>query len=272
MHIEYINYLEKTEEKIMALKDFGKNILDSAKTMAEDKINEIKETKEAEKELKSIFKPNKKISNLQIDSVNKLFRIKNASAEAYKKKDGFAKKALTISTFGTSKLVEKAISTGDKIYSFSELIDFELLEDDISIASGGLGRAFVGGVAFGGVGAIVGAATGKKTTKKQITQLILKININNLETPCIMIPYIISPTKTTSKEYKEAFNTSHQVMSALNVITNQKENSQEEQENETINTDIIDEFETIKKLKELLDMGIISDQEFETKKKEILNL
>ena len=33
-----------------------------------------------------------------------------------------------------------------------------------------------------------------------------------------------------------------------------------------------EQIETLKKLKELLDMGILSEEEFESKKKQILNL
>src|SRR5690606_10900120 len=49
-----------------------------------------------------------------------------------------------------------------QIYNYSDIVNFELLEDGESIASGGLGRALVGGALFGGVGAIVGGVTGKR--------------------------------------------------------------------------------------------------------------
>lgn len=49
-----------------------------------------------------------------------------------------------------------------KIYKYSDIVDYELLEDGESITKGGLGRAVVGGALFGGVGAVVGGVTGHK--------------------------------------------------------------------------------------------------------------
>ncbi len=59
----------------------------------------------------------------------------------------------------------KAFKAGGSIFEFSNLLNFELLEDGETITKGGLGRAVAGGLLFGGVGAIVGGVTGGK--KKQ---------------------------------------------------------------------------------------------------------
>lgn len=253
--------------------DKGKEVIDENLELFEQDQLRKKEIKAEENAIKKQFKPDKRIGVLRVDSKNKLFKIKNASGEAFKPKSGLMKKAFTVSTLGLNKVVENAVSAGDKIYSFNDLIDYELLEDDISIASGGLGRAAVGAVAFGGVGAVVGAVTGKKTTKKKITQLILKINLNDSTMPCVMIPYITSPTKTTSKEYKEAFNEAHQVLSMLALIVEQSKHL-DLTPITTTNVQIVQEnsLEQIKKLKDLLDIGAITQEEFDLKKKQLLGL
>lgn len=176
-------------------KTIGKTAFDITKETVDNKLQDIEQSllekkgaKAEEKAMKKLFNPDKKIANLQIDITNKLFKIKNNSC--------------------------------DKIFNFSDIIDFELLEDDISVASGGLGRALVGGIALGGAGAVVGAVTGKKVTKKKITKLIIKITLNDFDFPCIMITLIDKPIKTSSKDYQKAFNEAHQLLSILNVMTN----------------------------------------------------
>lgn len=52
-----------------------------------------------------------------------------------------------------------------EIYNYSDIVDFELLEDGEFIVKGRLGRAVVGGVLFGGIGAVVGGVTGGKKSK-----------------------------------------------------------------------------------------------------------
>lgn len=51
------------------------------------------------------------------------------------------------------------------MFNYDDLVSFELLEDSESVASGGLGRAFAGGILFGGAGAIVAGVIGKKKQK-----------------------------------------------------------------------------------------------------------
>ena len=46
-----------------------------------------------------------------------------------------------------------------KLINFNQIIECEIIEDNTTIMKGGVGRAIVGGVLAGGVGAIVGAGT-----------------------------------------------------------------------------------------------------------------
>lgn len=84
------------------------------------------------------FKPTHKLDCLQVDSVNKLFKVKGQSPDVYqKKKHGLLKSSLAFYTMGLSVIAEKAIkSNKDKIYNFSALNSFELLEDDSTVTSG----------------------------------------------------------------------------------------------------------------------------------------
>ena len=82
------------------------------------------------------------------------------------------------------------------IYDYSDILDYELIEDGNSISKGGVGRAIVGGALFGGIGAIVGGSTGHKQ-KSICSKLQVKITMNNMSYPTIYINFIEVETKKT---------------------------------------------------------------------------
>lgn len=156
------------------------------------------------------------------------------------------------------------------IYSYSDILEYELLEDGDSITKGGLGRAVIGGALFGGVGAIVGSVTGGKKQKKIVTSMSIKITTKNIDTPAVYINFITGKTKTNSLTYKAAVNCAQEVMSVLAQIIAQNENTQSNPPES--HPDKIDPANEIRKYKQLLDDGIITQDEFESKKKQLLNL
>lgn len=174
------------------------------------------------------------IGPVQINEMNRTFRV-NGGVPMRKKKSGLGmglfKGALAISTLGMSVAAEKAIKGSNKTawFDFSDLLSYELLEDDSLVTSGGVGQALIGGAIgtlanpiVGGLGAIAGGLTGKRTQKKQIESLYIKATVNSLSAPCILIPLIQKPTKTSSKEYQTAFTTAQQILSTFDVITHNK--------------------------------------------------
>lgn len=159
-------------------------------------------------------------------------------------------------------------STSDKkapiIHSYEDIIEFELLEDGETITKGALGSAIAGGILFGGTGAIVGGITGKKTTRKVIETFKIKIVINNIDNPVEYIDLISKKTKTNSSAYEKAYRDAHKILSTLSAIT------QSIKETDNINTNSV--ADEILKYKNLLDIEAITQDEFDAKKKELLNL
>lgn len=83
------------------------------------------------------------------------------------------------------------------VFAFSEVESYEIQtvgQKTVTRKKGGVGRAVVGGVLFGGVGAVVGAATAKEETKIEggISLLNVNLNINGLKTT---IPLYNPPLK-----------------------------------------------------------------------------
>ena len=147
------------------------------------------------------------------------------------------------------------------MFSYDQIVSFELLENGESVASGGVGRAALGGVLFGGVGAVVGATT--RSYKSVCEELKIKVTVRNYKDPAFYIPLIVLQTNKSSSDYKEKMKMAQNILSKLQLIT-----SADTQDKPATT----DKFEEIKKYKNLLDEGIISQEDFENKKKELLNL
>ncbi|MEJ4051206.1 SHOCT domain-containing protein [Clostridioides difficile] len=214
----------------------GNNLYGLPTKLEVERVIESKDTKE--EELKN-FNPTKKILKLiEFDDDNKKFIVLN----------GFNREKVSLN-----------------VYNYSDVIEYELLENGETVTKGGIGRALAGGVLFGGVGAVVGGVTAKRKTKAFIDSLKIKITLNNLSNPSVYVNLIQLRTKSNSSIYKMAYSSAQEILSILSIIV--KDNEVGNLQN---NPD--DAIQQVKGLKELLDLGAITEDEFNTKKKELLNL
>lgn len=206
-------------------------------------IDKNEHFKQIQEERKSLFSLTKKINKqFQVDSNNKLIMISDVFIGM---------------TFPT-------------IFSYNEIVDFELLENGESIVKGGVGRAIVGGVLLGGVGAVVGGVTGGKKSQSMCSDMKIRVAVNNYYNENVYISLIKSETKTKSFIYKDAFKTAQEILTILNNAV--ETSSAKSDDVQTVVNNGVDPYEELKKCKELLDMGIINTDEFEQKKKQLLNL
>lgn len=155
-----------------------------------------------------------------------------------------------------------------KIHNYSDLLDYELLEDGNSVSKGGVGRAIVGGALFGGVGAIVGGSTGHKQ-KSTCSKLQIKITMNSIEAPTIYINFIETETKKDGLIYKQFYPQAQEILSILNVIC---QSIKPELEPIVESSSSISPADEILKFKQLLDSGIITQEEFDVKKQQLLSI
>lgn len=148
-----------------------------------------------------------------------------------------------------------------EIHSFDDIVSYDLLEDGAAVTTGGLGSAAVGGMLFGGVGAIVGGVTGKRKTKGTCSSLQVKITLNNIQCPAVYIPLLQMNVKKESAAYRQAFQRAQEILSILEVICKQ---------NGVVQESDISTADEIRKYKALLDEGALSEKEFEEIKKKLL--
>lgn len=168
----------------------------------------------------------------------------------------------------------KTFQIKNQTFEYSNLLTFELLENGQSITSGGLGGAVVGGALFGGVGAIVGSNTGVKKSSSTCISLKLRVTLKDTYVDTIFIDFIRSETLIQSPIYKRAQKNAQSCVSALEIICDyNKEQKQTDSINKVYKTnETISEADELLKFKQLLDAGVITQAEFDAKKKQILNL
>ncbi len=166
----------------------------------------------------------------------------------------------------TSKLYEEYLPEYYSAFSYDQLVDFELLEDGTGIASGGVGRAIVGGLLFGVTGAIVGATT--RSSKPTCESLKIKLTIKNYSQSAFYISLIESGgLRKDSPAYKNIFGKSQNVISKFQLIVDELN-----KEPQRVSYNNMSGADELRKYKALLDDGIINEEEFNLKKRRILGI
>lgn len=149
------------------------------------------------------------------------------------------------------------------IHRFEDIIYYELLEDGDLQTKGGLGSALAGGLAFGAAGAIVGASVGKKKTIANCSSMSIKITLNNMNTPVENVNLLQMKVSKASAAYKKAYAQAQEILSLLKIMTSSEKNQE-------VSKTAASATDEILKFKNLFDAGIITQEEFEKKKQQLL--
>jgi len=183
---------------------------------------------------------------------------------------------LAKSIFGTSQ--------PPRDYSYANLVKYEYGENQniVRVGGSGVGRALVGGFLFGSAGAIVGATTKKTRSTEKITEMYIqmtfkigdeffvrKVNLMNSDDTEI---------KRTSQKYLNYIARGEKLLAKLDEIyckANPEEvkieapSNKAESEVKVVAVDMVSE---IRKYKQLLDEGLITEEEFSQMKKQLMGL
>ena len=133
------------------------------------------------------------------------------------------------------------------VIEIKNVLSVDITEDGKGILSSSqntntLGMAAVGGLLFGGAGAVVGAISGSNN-KSKVTELNLRLNINDIKTPYASLNFLPTTTDKDSILYKETFSLTEKWYGILSILS-QRENKytdiqiDKNKENES-NSDII---------------------------------
>ena len=166
------------------------------------------------------------------------------------------------------------------IYDFCKIKSYEYIEDSKSVVKGGngIGRAIVGGMLFGGAGAIVGALTAKEQLpdEKVSSMSVLVAIEDNDDISIHRITLIESflPFSKKSEKYAEVFEDVVKVLSLLDDATAPISNTSDSNVKTTSSTNCLEDdvISSLESLKNLLDKDIITQEEFDVKKKQLLGI
>ena len=162
-----------------------------------------------------------------------------------------------------------------------KIFGFDFTEDGEQITKGGIGSAVAGGIVGSlapnligkSTGAIVGASIGKRKTTSICTSIDIIIILYDQRTQDIteniMFHLIGSPVSKQSVEYMQAKLSGQKIIDFLTKIT-REERPEETQQNIAQKTG--SSASEIMEYKNLLDAGVITQEEFDAKKKQLLGL
>ena len=161
------------------------------------------------------------------------------------------------------------------IYLYENILSYELLEEDGTVVTtGGLGSAAVGGLLFGPVGAVVGGSTGKRTS---CTSRSFKIRISFIDGPSdLTIVRCSSAGSVSNRGLQDALAVLERACHRRDEIAQAAASgpaapaaAPDPGHSFPAGDDAAD---LIRKFKALADDGVITQEEFEAKKRQLLRL
>lgn len=162
-----------------------------------------------------------------------------------------------------------------KAYRFEDIIDYEVYENGASRVQGRAGSALIGGAFFGIGGAIVGSSRARNISN-ECNQLKLIIRVHDLKNPQIVFTYINGlKYDKASVTYKSMIDNIQYICSTLEYMTHEKTPVKPSTSTTTQVPQVIatkSKKESLIELKEMLDLGLITESDYEQKKKQILEL
>lgn len=196
-----------------------------------------------------------------VKQVSELIESRKPLVETYHETKSFSYR------FGIDEQNKLFLADGN-LFRYENLLNFELYEDGNTVmkSKGTIGRSIVGGMLYGGTGAIIGGMTSKKVSHDTCTSLGIRLTLKDALCSSLCIDFIFGNTRKDTTNYINARDTAYKIMSALEIIADY--NAEQNQQFSQIG--FISAADEILKFKQLLDMGVITSDEFEIKKKQLL--
>jgi|GEM_PF-1844260 len=91
-------------------------------------------------------------------------------------------------------------------FNYKDILASEVIIDGETVTrtsrTSQLGGALIGGVLTGGVGAIIGGLSGAKTSQEKVRKVQLKLIVNDIRDPILLIPFLDSVASISKKDDK----------------------------------------------------------------------
>lgn len=169
--------------------------------------------------------------------------------------------------------------TSMHLHRYSDIVSITYEENGNDMYNKSLGGAVVGGLLFGGVGAIVGSNTAKAVKNKKIEMMSIKILLKSTSEPTILLEIynsrndgaILETKKDADKIFYEGLMKEvtgiKDIFSIIIDIVDKSSASQKQQISVSASNSIADE---LAKLVQLKDAGVLTEEEFQAQKAKLL--
>ena len=162
-------------------------------------------------------------------------------------------------------------------HKFSDIASYNLYQDSDMVTKGGTGRVIAGGLMFGVAGAVIGGVPAKQKTTKIINEMYIRVSFKNISTDYVKIP-LCGSVRTDSTAYLNAREMANQVLALLDAMVSQTQINKDAEHGDLVaknhtdtSTTPLSPADEILKFKSLLDCGAITEEEYETVKKRLLD-
>lgn len=164
---------------------------------------------------------------------------------------------------------------GETVRAFPsrDILSVEVIEDGVTVTSTSrsnqIGGAVVGGLLAGGVGAVVGGLSAKTQTTSKIREVNLVVTVNDTTSPVFKMQLLRWPDGVDkgSPLYNQVIAIGQEWHGVIQVLIKRAE-SQANHAQPSNSGFVADE---LKKLAELLQTGVISEEEFQSQKAKLLS-
>jgi len=162
-----------------------------------------------------------------------------------------------------------------RFFAYKDLLSSEISEDGATVTrtvrSSQIGGALIGGLALGGLGAVIGGLSGETQTSGTVKRIDLRITVDDTKNPLHDINFLYLETKKGDFFYRKAIQEARHWHGLIEVLIRRAD-----LEDKATNTNdaprlpsgsVADE---LKKLAELRDAGVLSIEEFQQQKARLL--
>ena len=167
------------------------------------------------------------------------------------------------------------------VHRYSDIVSISYEENGSDVYNKSLGGAVVGGLLFGGVGAIVGGNTAKATLNKEVKNMSIKILLKSTSDSTIILKIYTAGTDGTVLETKKSVDRMHYeglmkevtgIKDIFAIILDMVDRKVAQQKAIPVAASSNSVADELVKLAQLKDAGILSEEEFNAQKAKLLNL
>ena len=158
-----------------------------------------------------------------------------------------------------------------RVIPSSDLVSSESCENGETITKTSRGSqaggVLVGGVLLGGVGAVIGGLSGKTKSVQKVTQLSLRVVVNNLGAPVHEVVFLNAGSSKDGFLYKAAEKEAYHWHSVISVLIKQADADGKTSDKARVTGSVADE---LAKLAQLKKDGAITQSEYDKQKAKLL--